>query len=153
MISNTLDHVGIYASTVASMTLAASVMLDDWDDDKYNAASAAAAAATAAALQPIITIGIPTGPYLDKTEVKNNVFGTFGPLLYFKTRSFYQDRLGTNIAKAQKEYLLLPGRGASSVRSRRLPRHREQRRRRQRRRQRRRGAHGGGEARGPVREH
>ena len=86
MISNTLDHVGIYASTVASMTLAASVMLNGWDDDKYNAASAAAAAAaaaataTAAALQPIITIGIPTGPYLDKTEVRNNVFGTFGPL-------------------------------------------------------------------------
>eukprot|EP01046_Picozoa_sp_COSAG06_P018379 COSAG06_NODE_1278_length_10031_cov_105.662002_8_plen_150_part_00 len=101
MISNTLDHVGIYASTVASMTLAASVMLNGWDDDKYNAASAAATA-TAAALQPIITIGIPTGPYLDKTEVRNNGFGTFGPLLYFKTRSFYQDRLGTNIAKAQK---------------------------------------------------
>jgi Asp-tRNA(Asn)/Glu-tRNA(Gln) amidotransferase A subunit family amidase len=58
MISNTLDHVGLYANTVASMELVASVILNGWDTDP----------GTTPTDGSDVIIGIPTGPYLDKTD-------------------------------------------------------------------------------------
>ena len=56
MISNTLDHVGLYANTVASMELVASVILNGWDAGVTRTDGGE------------VVIGIPTGPYLDKTD-------------------------------------------------------------------------------------
>ena len=58
MISNTLDHVGLYANTVASMELVASVILNGWERG----------AGTSNIDDGDVVIGVPAGPYLDKTE-------------------------------------------------------------------------------------
>ncbi|MFC7098839.1 amidase [Halobaculum marinum] len=62
-LSTSVDHVGFFTRDVAGARLAASVLLDGWDDDGTDSAAA----------RP--TLGVPDGPYLDQaTAVGRDAF-------------------------------------------------------------------------------
>ncbi len=56
-LAGSVDHVGLFAATVKGVTIGASLLCEDWNDQRLQAP-----------VPPNLTLGIPEGPYLERAS-------------------------------------------------------------------------------------